>query len=653
MTLLELQQKIDKATYAYYNIGSPIVDDVIFDSWIDELKTLNPNDLRLKRVGCDVRDSMLEKVKLTIEMGSQDKVNSRVEYDQWLRNNIYKHGIPQDEKFVVSHKMDGLSLECTFKHNELVLAATRGSGEIGENITANARLFKGIPKKLNFNGYVRGEVVLNIDDWEKIDIDKSSNPRNKASLARRKNGLESENLTFYAFKIYDTDGNPIGNTEEESLKKLKELGFNTVEYFLGDSDEVWEWYNKVSTNRKNLNFWVDGVVISLNSIEYQQQLGSSNNRPKSSIAAKFISETATSTLLGIKVQVGSQGQIAPVAIITPCQIGGATIESPTLHNYDIIENLGLCIGDEVEVCKMNDIIPNIIRVITPGKNRIPIVQPTNCPCCGGKLDKKTNIGGDDSIHIFCINEDCPAQVSGKISKYVKSLDIQGLGDSIIDDLIKNKLINTAADLYLLKNHKEELADLMLSGKTRLGEKRANKILDNIENKRKLPLNEFLGSLGISSLGKRRVALVIENLSEMNNLDNWFTSTLTEKASQSTLPNAAIEINKEIIKKKDYIMSYIKNGVEIEEAKKSTVKDGALLFCLTGSPMLTPDGEKVTKEWYHNLIEQSGNQWTPSYNKSVNYLVTADPTNLTSKLEKAKKNGTLIINHEALLKLIGQ
>jgi DNA ligase (NAD+) len=653
MTLLELQQKIDKATYAYYNIGSPIVDDVIFDSWIDELKSLNPNDLRLKRVGCDVRDSMLEKVNLTIHMGSQNSVKSREEYDKWLKNSIFKNGILSDEKFVVSHKMDGFSLQLTFKNGELVLAATRGSGKIGENITANARLFKGIPTKSNFSGYVRGEGVLNIDDWETLDPNKTTNPRNAASLARRKSGLDSDYLTFYAFKIYDTNGNQIGNTEEDGLKKLKELGFSTVGYFVGNADEVWNWYKEVGVDRPKLPFWIDGVVSVLNDTTLQQKIDDSSECPKYSTAIKYPSEKAKSTLLGIKVQVGASGQICPVAIIAPCQIGGATIESPTLHNYEEVERLGLCINDEVEIIKCNDIIPNITRVLTPAKNRIKIITPTHCPVCDGKLENKSNISGEDSVNIYCINEDCPAQVSGKISKYVKSLDIQGLGDSIIDDLIKNKLINTAADLYLLKNHKEELADLMLSGKTRLGEKRANKILDNIENKRKLPLNEFLGSLGISSLGKRRVALVIENLSEMNNLDNWFTSTLTEKASQSTLPNAAIEINKEIIKKKDYIMSYIKNGVEIEEAKKSTVKDGALLFCLTGSPMLTPDGEKVTKEWYHNLIEQSGNQWTPSYNKSVNYLVTADPTNLTSKLEKAKKNGTLIINHEALLKLIGQ
>jgi DNA ligase (NAD+) len=339
--------------------------------------------------------------------------------------------------------------------------------------------------------------------------------------------------------------------------------------------------------------------------------------------------------------------------VEPVIIGGATIEFASLFNFDNINELDLAINDKVIIIRSGDIIPCITKVINRPSNRIPIITPTKCPCCGGKVEKKSNISGIDSVAIYCINEDCPAQVSGKIEKYVKSLDIQVIGTSVIEALLSSGLIKSAADLYLLKNHKRELADLILGDKVRLGEKRCQKILDNIENKRKLPLNEFLGSLGISSLGKRRVALVIENLSEMNNLDAWFSDTLTKKASQSTLPNAAIEINKEIIKKKDYIMSYIKNGVEIEEAKKSNVKDGALLFCLSGPVPPAENGEKRTKEFYHSKIELSGNSWTPSYVKNVNYLVTADVESGTSKIEKAKKNGTLIINHEALLKLIGQ
>ena len=656
MNLLELQKTIDRANFAYYTTGNAIMEDARYDELKAELEQLNPNDSRLTTVGASVRDTILQKQKHSIPMSSLSKCQNRQEFDSWIRNNLTKNGISQNEPLTISNKMDGSSLSIEFRDGVMKEAISRGDGNEGENLLPNVLVFKGLPisNKSKFSGFVRGEVILNLDDWSIIDPEKTSNARNLATgISRRKSGENAESLTFYAFKLYDLDGNPLCETEEAAHKKMKELGFNTVDSFTGTPEECWNWHEKVGINRQKLNFLIDGYVVCVSNIKKQLQLGESSNCPKFATAIKFIAEKTITTLLDVDFAVGGTGCLCPVAKLKPAQIGGVTIEFASLYNIDNIEELDLCINDEVELCRSNDVIPSITKVINLPSNRIPIITPTKCPCCGGKVEKKSNISGIDSVAIYCINEDCPAQVSGKISKYVKSLDIQGLGDGIIDDLLKNKLINTAADLYLLKNHKRELADLMLSGKTRLGEKRCQKILDNIENKRKLPLNEFLGSLGISSLGKRRVSLVIENLSEMNNLDNWFSNILTQKASQSTLPNAAIEINKEIIKKKDYIMSYIKNGVEIEEAKKSNVKDGALLFCLSGPVPPAENGEKRTKEFYHSKIELSGNSWTPSYVKNVNYLVTADVESGTSKIEKAKKNGTLIINHEALLKLIGQ
>jgi len=648
MTLLELQKKIDKAAYAYYTIGVAIVDDSVYDGWIDELKKLNPNDIRLKRVGFDVGGTILSKVKHEIPMGSQDKAVDRVEFDNWIKNNLLKSGVSKNEKFIASHKMDGMSISLTFKNDKLVDAVSRGDGIIGERLFQNALLFKGIPKSTNhnFSGFVRGEIVLNVDDWDKVDSNKSSNPRNLTSLARRKSGEDSEHLTFYAFKLYDINGNPIGNTEEEAFKKLKELGFNVVEHFVGTLDEVWEWYEKTAIIRPKINYWLDGIICCANSIELQSKLGDSNNRPKSSIAIKFKAEKATSKLLAVKVQVGASGQICPVATIAPCQIGGATIESPTLHNYDEIERLDLYINDEIEIIKCNDIIPNISQVLKPAKNRIKIITPTHCPICNGKLEKRSNVNGDDSVNIYCVNSDCDAQIVGKVEKFVKSTDIQGIGTSVIEALLKNKLIESAADLYLLKNKENELADLILDKGTRFGEKRAVKLIEEIEKKRKLPLNEFLGSLGITSLGKRRVAIVIESLKgKMDSLTNWLDGvTLIKYANESSLPNVASNINDELIKKKDYILRFIKNGLSISASTKSTLKDGALIFVLSGT---FPE----KKEYYHKLIEQSGNGYSDTFSKSIDYLVVADPNSQSSKTIKAKKNGIKIIDQNELLKML--
>jgi DNA ligase (NAD+) len=234
-----------------------------------------------------------------------------------------------------------------------------------------------------------------------------------------------------------------------------------------------------------------------------------------------------------------------------------------------------------------------------------------------------------------------------VEKFVKSTDIQGIGTSVIEALFKNKFIETAADLYLLKNKESELADLILDKGTRFGEKRAAKLIEEIEKKRKLPLNEFLGSLGITSLGKRRVAIVIESLKgKMDSLTNWLDGvTLVKYANESSLPNVASNINDELIKKKDYILRFIKNGLTIASSTKSTLKDGAFIFCLTGK-------FDHPKDYYHSKIEQAGHGYTETYSKSVNYLVTNDLHSGSSKMEKAKKNGTKVITADELLKLIG-
>lgn len=654
MTLLDIQQKVDKAAYAYYTVGSPVMDDTVYDSLIKELRQLNPNDKRLKKVGASIRDNILEKQAHSIKMDSLDKATNIDEWNSWIKNTLKKNNF-STELLEASLKIDGGSVSLEYRNGQLISAVTRGDGLYGETITPNAISFKGLPNKSTFSGFVRGEVALNMDDWNSIDPDKTSNPRNlPVGIMRRKDGSQSEWLSFYAFRLYDLNGNIIGDTQSEMHKNLKELGFNTVQSFVGTAAEVWNWYLEIAKIRSTLNFQIDGITIFINDIKKQLSLGSSEHAPRGAVAIKFEPEEVKTTLLKVQFETGHSGALTPVAQVVPTQIGGTTVEFASLYNIDNIENLELCINDEIILTKSGDIIPCITKVINRPPNRIPIITPTKCPCCNGKVEKKSNISGVDSVAIYCVNEDCPAQVSGKVSKFVKSLDCQGLGDGIIEDLINNKLINTAADLYTLKNKEDELANLMLSGKTRLGEKRAKKILDNIENKRKLPLNEFLGSLGVSSLGKRRVSIVCESVGgKMNDLESWLDGkTLSKYADESSLPNAAHGICKELFEKRENINQYIINGVEIEKVKKSNVKDGALLFCLTGPPLPTPDGEKVTKEYYHDAITKSGNLWTSAYTKSVNYLVTADKNNITSKLEKAKKNGTAIIDHHDLLKLIG-
>ncbi len=650
--LLEIQNLIDKHDELYYTHGKSTLEDSKYDKLKDELKQLNPNDPRLVRIGSTIKDSILQKKKHSIPMGSLNKASNKQEYDDWIKNNLVKAGILNSEKLHASLKLDGGSLSLEYKDGRLVEAISRGDGIEGECLTQNAINFKGVPNFVKiggnlFNGYVRGEVILLLEDWLKIDPNQESNPRNMAvGTARRKHGEESEFLTFYSFRIFDIDGNPIGKTEEEMGDTLKLAGFNISPYFIGNFREVYNWFLQITEERKSINYWIDGVVLKLNQIDKQISLGESSNRPRAQLALKFESEGGIAIIENVIHQIGHTGSVCPVAQFSDVRIGGATINNASLYNYDYIQEIDLCIGDKVEIIKAGDVIPRVVEVIEKGINRKKIEIPTNCPECNFILERKSNITGIESSALYCISKVCPAIVKGRINKYLSSLNVLGIGENLIESLVNYLKIKDAADLYLLNDRFDELADIKLSGKVRLGEKRAEKFLAALDLKKNLSLSDFLGSLGIFGLGKRRVILIQEALKgKMDNLENWLDDTLVKNSEHSTVPNTAERINKEIIDNKDYISKFIKNGVKImKNESKEELNEGASIFCLTGK-------FSQPKQYFRELIEEAGHGWVDTYNSSVNYLVTADVESQSSKMMKAKKNGTIIINEEQLLELV--
>lgn len=649
--LIELQNLIDKANYDYYIIGNSSIEDYKYDLLKEQLKELNPEDIRLQQVGSIIRDSMLEKKKHTIPMGSLNKCMNQEEWNSWIQNNLIKAGVNKGELLHASLKMDGGSFSLYYKNGVLTEAISRGDGITGEDITANALQFKGLQpiiKNNSFTGYVRGEVVLTMDDWLMVDQEQTSNPRNLAvGIARRKDGYQASYLTFYAFRIFDENGIPISDTEGEMTDHLSYLGFATVPSLVGTIEEIWKWYGEMGNCRNKMNYWIDGVVVKLNNIDKQLKLGESSNCPKGMVAIKFEAETGITTLLNVTLQVGNSGVICPVATFEPVRLGGTTIVNASLCNYNNIEILDIAIGDKIELIKAGDIIPRIMSVIEKGKNRKTIIIPENCPVCNSKLERKENVNGLDSTAIYCVNQECPAIITGRIQRFVKSTDIQGVGVNLIEALVKDLNIKTPADLYLLHNHRDELVNLVLSGKVKFGEKRADKLLEEIEKKRNLSLSDFLGSLLIFGLGKRRVVLIQSAIpGQLDTLDDWlYTNKLIENASQCGVMNIAQRIHNEIVEQKDYILSFIKNGVIIEKPQpKLEKKEGSLLFCITGK-MEHP------KKYYHDLIEKSGNIWTDTFSKDINYLIAADTKSGSSKLKKAEKNGTKIISEQELMKII--
>jgi len=652
MKLTELQSLIKKANDSYYTSGTSIMEDARYDKLKKELEELNPNDPLLSEVGSTIRDSILQKRKHSIPMGSLSKALNKQEFDDWVKNNLTKQGVSSTEKLHVSLKMDGGSVGLEYRNGKLIQAISRGDGITGEDITANALKFKNSPKLVEYNkspftGFFRGEVVLRNADWLLTDPDQTSNPRNQAvGVVRRKDGTESEYISFYAFRAFDGEGNPIGETESELSKNMENMGFDVAPYFCGTVEKIWKWFNDMETKRDSMDYWIDGCVVKLDNIEKQLELGESSGCPKGQTAIKFTANGASTTLLSVTIDVGSTGAIVPVANFEPVRIGGTTITCATLCNWDNIDTLGVCVGDTISVIKAGDIIPRIMEVVTEGKNRKDIPRPTKCPCCGGKVGYMSNVGGEDSSSIYCLNDLCPKVVTGRIDKYLSSLDILGIGESVIQCIVDNLGVKTPSDLYLLHNKVNKLENMLLGDKVRFGEKRASNLIEEIEKKRKLTVSELLGSLGIFGLGKRRVVLIQEATNgKMDKLENWLDNTLVKNAEEAGVPNLAERINEQLVSQKKYIMSFLENGVEIIEPKpKQKLKAGAFIICITGK-LSQP------KAVFQDKIEKAGFGYVDSLTSDTTHLVAADPSSGSSKLQKATKKGIKVISEEELLKMV--
>ena len=648
--LTELQTLIDKANDAYYTDGDAIMEDARYDKLKDELKQLNPSDPRLTQVGSSVdRNSILQKKSHTIPMGSQQKATNEKEFRDWFSRT----GISPTEKFHASFKMDGGSYSLEYKDGKMVCALSRGDGFVGLDITANAKNFRNVPARCicpngkPFTGFVRGEVILLTDEWKKLDPTLEKNPRNLGTgIAGRKDGSDSNILRFYGFRVFDGDGEPYGDTEAELSQFMIKIGFDIAPYINGDIETVWKWYVKIQKERSTLPYWIDGIVLKLDDLEKQIKMGESGGCPKGQIAIKFEAEGGKSILRNVSIQVGSTGAVVPVANFDSVKIGGTNITNATLCNWDNINTLGICIGDEIFVIKAGDIIPRIMEVTKKGSQRIPIPEPTHCPVCNSKTEHKTNICGENSTSIYCSNDKCPAVVSGKIDKYLTSLDILGIGTTLIESLVTDIGIKTIADLYLLHTKRNEIANIILSGKVRLGESRADKFLEEIEKKRQLTLSDFLGSLGIFGLGKRRVALIQDAMTgEMDTLDSWFDNTLLNNARKAGVPNIANRIHDELLENKQLILDCIKNGVIILPPKpKQAIRDGAYVICITGA-LSQP------KSVYEEMIVKGENVYTDTFNKDVTHLVAADTNSGSAKLKKAQKQGTKVISESDLINLL--
>ncbi len=643
----KLGELLIEAKKAYYTDSKPIMDDHTYDVLEDILRKQNPYHRIFTKVGTSEFTTGFDKKKHSMPMGSQNKV-SKIED---LIHYFELKKIPQSTDFVVQPKCDGISLEIEYKNGKLVDAVTRGDGLIGDVITQNVVKMKNFVSEFkdNFSGSVRCEIVMLEKDFQKLNEITNvetprgaslqntnySNSRNAVSgISQRLDGKYSELCSLYAVDIFSVGAwrdTPF-ETEINKINFLKHHGFTTVENFhCQNFDQIEEIYQKfLNQKRGGYQFEIDGLVVKINDINLQHQLGSKNNRPKGQVAYKFPARSSQTRISKIEWQVGPMGTITPVAEVDPIEISGAIITFASLANYDLIKEKNINIDDIVEIQRRGDVIPhieNVITKITPGH----IIAPTSCPSCGAKLIT-------DNKFLKCPNiKNCPAQILGSLKLFCDTLEIKGISEKTIAKLYHEKLLRLPGDFYDLKvSDFENLVGL--------GTKSGNNIIKEIQNKKILNLRQIFDAAIIPNFSSQRIIQLIN--AGFDTSEKLLNITIDQLES---LPGIQITLAKKIYQgiqdRKDFITSIL-NHVETLHATslpKESRKLKDLSFAITGS--LT----KPRKEIEDQIISLGG-QISSSVTKNTDYLITNETESNSSKFINAKKFGTKIITESEFTKL---
>jgi len=648
----KLLNLVKQAKQAYYN-EQPIISDVEYDALEDELRQIlkdrGDDPDKFIPIGAEVEKNKFVKATHKIPMGSQTKCANEEEFSEWWR----LHNL-NNEPMVATNKLDGASLALYYENGKLVQAITRGDGVEGRDITPNAKKFVGVPLTIDETDdiAVRGECILSVENWNKVDPENEKNPRNLGTgIMGREDGTDCDKLNFIAFEICGFDF----DTEMKKLRKLRDLGFDSTFYKKCDTyKDLIEFYNNTNNLRKDnavafngQNFWIDGLVVKINSVQTQEKLGESSGRPKWSTALKFPSPGAITILEDIEYGVGYTGAITPVGIIKPVEIGGTTVSRVTLNNWDYIKTKNIALNDKVKVIKSGDIIPKLVDVLErPAKgrsNRIVLEEPTSCPRCGGSVGRETNTDGSDAAVLKCQNPYCEAKVIGKFKRIVDKLNILEIGESIIVAMNKSGILLNLGDLFRLENRRDEIMKLEV-GNGVWGESRTDKMIEKIGEKKEMTLDMFLGILGISGLGQRRAKMIIEKgAGTMDTIDDWKSNILVKNGSDLGVPGIAQSIHDQILEMDDDITDLL-DVISIKGVKKVSGVLSGKSFVLTGS--MSRSRKEIEKD-----IEAVGGEIHSSVSKNTTYLVQADPGSVSSKSKKADKLGVKIIGEEELMEII--
>ena len=654
----ELRKQLDYYAKLYYDEDNPAISDFEYDMMMNELKNLEkefPNlidkDSLTQKVGGTVKEGF-EKVVHEVPLQSLQDIFSFEELEEFrerVKKAEEKYEI-KDNKFVVETKIDGLSVSLEYKNGEFVRGATRGNGEVGEDVTENLKTIKNIPKKLkeNINIIVRGEVFIGKKEFDGMNEEREvlgeslfANARNAAAGSLRQLDSKiaaSRPLDIFIFNVQKIEDKNF-NSHYEELLYLEKIGFNVnpVKIPCETIDESIKAIKKIGNDREKLSFGIDGAVIKVDNLELREKMGTTAKTPRWAIAYKYPPEKKETLLKDIVCQVGRTGAITPMAILEPVKVAGSTISKTTLHNEDFIKERDLKIGDTVVIQKAGDVIPEVVGVNKKKRKGTEkdFEMPKVCPVCGAPAVRE-----EGEAALRCTGIECPAKSLRTIIHFAsrEAMNIDGLGYKIIEQLIEKGLISNIADIYTLTL--EDVASLKKNGT-----KFAQNLIDSIENSKQNDLYRLIAALGIRHVGVKGAKILAKKYKTMQNL---------MKASFESL--ALVEDIGEITA--DSIYTFLKNDQTIDlinRLKKSGVNMKAIedenadnrfegkTFVLTGSL------GKYTRQEASDIIEKFGGKVSGSVSKKTSYVLAGEEAG--SKLTKAQKLEIAIISEEQFEEMI--
>ena len=650
----ELREKLRFHEYRYHVLDDPVISDAEYDEMMKELRELenkypeleDPNS-PTRRVGGEPLDKF-EKVEHSEEMLSLDNAFSEedvYDFDERIRKRIDDEEKPE---YIVEHKVDGLAIILRYQEGKLSLAATRGDGITGEDVTANIKTIPSVPLKLKkpVDIELRGEVFMPEDEFAELNQRRQedgeepfANPRNAAagSIRQLDPAVAADRpLAFLAYTVVAVPDRDF-NRHQDAMEYMKKLGFKINKYWVTDDlNEVinicQEWVEK----RTELNYEIDGMVIKVDQLELQEKLGATSSSPRWAIAYKFPAQQKTTVVKDIEVTVGRTGALTPNAVLEPVEVDGSTVSRATLHNEDEVKKKDVRIGDTVIIQKAGDIIPEIVRVIKDKRtgNEEKFFMPNTCPSCGSEASR------DPEEAVWrCTNAACPAQLKESILHFVsrEAMNIEGVGPSLIERMMDAELVEDYGDLYYLS--KEDLKVL-----ERMAEKSADNVLNAIEASKDRAFDRFLYALGIRYVGSRTAKIIAEHFGSLDKIRKAGELELQE--IEEVGPVIARSIIEFFARNRNQIIleKLIEAGLPTElEADTSDEQLSGYRFVLTGSL------DNFTRQEASEAIESLGGRVTSSVSGRTDFLIVGE--NPGSKLETAREENVRILQEDEFIKLL--